>query len=555
MWITKEGYALKQIDVTVGKQANINFLERIKIQQELEPTTEGAWLPVKNRVLIDIGELSTNSAGMLAKFYTSNKNIIVNKPFEVSFYERPILMDEAARINQHDETVWDTLRHEALSETERNVYKMIDTLSSIPIIRTYTDIIKIVVDGYIAVGKTKRIELGPYSDFLSYNNLEGIRLMPGFRTTYAFNKKWTFGGQLGYGFLDERYKYSFYARHLISKKRWTSWSLRVRSDLGRLGFDDEAVGSNALLMASQRWGFFRRGYYFDEARLSFQRELFKGFNQKITFRHNTFEPAFDFGYFRDPNDILNSDTLSRYSASEVILEARYARDEIFLIDDNQRVSMGTLRWPILTLRYTRGLRGVAGSDFEYNKLKFMLQKGTRLGIIGTGTLRASAEYIFEPLPYPLLGLHLGNQTPVFTSLTFNLMNFGEFVSDRYVTAQYNHHFEGLFLNHLPLLRKLKWRLVGSANVAWGGMSSKSKALLIPDATAFNTSTDDPTDVYENRMPYFKNGKPYVEVGYGIENIFKFFRIDFVHRLTYLDHEVAETKARAFGVFGSVQLTL
>lgn len=540
MWITRDNYALKQIDVNIGKGANLNFIEKIRIQQELEPTSGGAWLPVKNRVLIDVSELSNNSAGMLAKFYTSNKNFLVNKPYDLSFYERPILLDERARLNQNDETVWDTLRHEPLTETERNVYKMIDTLRNIPIIRTYTDIIKVVVDGYIGIGK--RIEIGPYPDLISYNNIEGIRIMPGFRTTYAFNKKWTFGGQVGYGFIDEKYKYSLYAKQILSTRRWTTWSIRSRSDLGRLGFDDEAVGGNALLLASQRWGFFRRGFYFDETRVDFQRELFKGFNQRIAVRHATFDPAFNFGYYENPDDIVNSPIESRYTTSEVILESRYARDEVFLQDDNQRVSLGTVRWPVLTLRYTRGIKNIAGSDFDYNKLRFSFEKGTRLGILGTGKLRATAEYIFEPLPYTLLGLHLGNQTPIFTPLTFNLMDYGEFVSDRYVTAQYNHHFEGLLLNRMPLLRKLKWRLVGTANMVYGSMSQASQNLIVQN--------NDPNN--EILPPgQLSLRKPYLEVGYGVENIFKFFRIDFIHRLSYLDGP----EVRKFGVFGTVQLTL
>jgi hypothetical protein len=36
----------------------------------------------------------------------------------------------------------------------------------------------------------------------------------------------------------------------------------------------------------------------------------------------------------------------------------------------------------------------------------------------------------------------------------------------------------------------------------------------------------------------------MELGYGIENIFRFIRVDFIHRLTYLeDHP----NARPFGV--------
>lgn len=107
MWITKDGSALKQIDVTMGKQANINFVEKIKIQQELAPTVEGAWLPIKNRVLVDVSELTSNSAGMLAKFYTSNKNFVINKPHEPSFYKLPIIMAEDARLNEED-AFWDS---------------------------------------------------------------------------------------------------------------------------------------------------------------------------------------------------------------------------------------------------------------------------------------------------------------------------------------------------------------------------------------------------------------------------------------------------------------
>jgi hypothetical protein len=166
-----------------------------------------------------------------------------------------------------------------------------------------------------------------------------------------------------------------------------------------------------------------------------------------------------------------------------------------------------------------------------------------MGILGVGNMNVNGEYIFEPLPYTLLGLHLGNQTPIFTPITYNLMDYGEFVSDRYITMQYNHHFEGLFFNRIPLLRKLKWRLVGTANLIYGSMSTGSRRLLV--------DSDNPeTSIAEN--PYFTRSKPYVEIGYGIENIFKFFRVDFIHRLSYLDHT---PDVRKFGVFGSIQLSL
>ncbi len=538
MWVTKNEFALKQIEVTVGKQANLNFIEKIKIQQELERADGGAWLPSKNRVLIDISELSNSSAGMLAKFYTSNRNFIVNKPHAVTFYQHPIKMAEDARLNE-DESYWDGLRHDPLSETEKNVYRMIDTLQSIPVVRTYTDIVKTVVNGYYNAGK---IYIGPYVGFVAYNNIEGFRLQGGIKTSMSFSKKWVLRGQIGYGFDDERIKYTASAERIFSRNRWTSVSLRTRSDIGRVGIDEEALSDNYIFLAAQRWGNIRRGYYFKEHRLNSQRELFKGFTQRVVFRHATFEPTFPFAYTFDPED-PGQQVRQSYTNAEMIIESRYARDELFIIDDNDRISLGTTRSPIIVARFTRGFSDIKGSDFDYTKLRLSMYKRLRFGPLGIGKVNLIGEYVFDPLPYPLLSLHLGNQTPIYTSVTYNLMDFGEFVSDRYVSLNYQHHFEGLLLNRVPLLRKLKWRLVATANVLYGGMSDMNRRLVVD-------SPDDPEGKF--RPGYMKRGLPYVELGYGVENIFKFLRVDFVHRLTYLD---GYPDARRFGILFSGQFSL
>ncbi len=155
---------------------------------------------------------------------------------------------------------WDSLRHEPLTQTEKNVYKMIDTLQNIPVVRTYTDIIKIAVGGYYDVGK---FDLGPYMSMFAINDIEGVRIQPGFRTNEKFSKKWVLGGQLGYGFKDERIKYMASVQNILSRRRWTTLTISARSDISRVGIDEESAGDNFLLLASQRFGVFRRGYYFN----------------------------------------------------------------------------------------------------------------------------------------------------------------------------------------------------------------------------------------------------------------------------------------------------
>ena len=535
MWITKNEFAIRQIDATVGKQANLNFVEKIKIQQELTRTAEGPWLPVKNRVLINMGEVTKNSAGMLAKFYTSNKNFLVNRPLEPKFYNHPIQVAEDARMFE-EEKYWDALRHEPLSETEKNVYRMIDTLKNIPVIKTYTDIFKIVIDGYYDLGK---VEVGPYIALVAYNNIEGVRVQGGFKTNANFSKRWMVGSQLAYGFNDNRIKYSAFVQNILSRQHWTTLTFRVRKDIARVGIDDENLADNPLFLAAARSGTLRRGYYFDELRLSFSRELIKGLSQSVSFRHWTFSPTYNFGYY-DPSG-ESSAVLETFNTSEVSFETRFARDEFFIQNGNERISMGAIKWPIITVKYTRGMEGVLGSDFNYNKLRLNITKRIKLGPLGYGKITATGEYVFDALPYPLLGLHLGNQTPVYAAVTYNLMNYGEFVSDHYASIQYRQYFEGLFFNRIPLMNRLNWRLLGTANVIVGGMRVENQNLI-------SATTPDGQETLPSG--YF-TGKPYFELGYGVENIFRFLRIDFIHRLSYLDNP----NARNFGVFFTFQFQL
>jgi hypothetical protein len=161
------------------------------------------------------------------------------------------------------------LRHEPLSSTEKNVYKMIDTLQTIPVVRTYTDIIKIAIGGYYSKGK---IDIGPYVSMLAVNSIEGVRIQPGFRTNIKFSNKWVLGGQLGYGFKDQKIKYLAYVENIISRQKWTTLTFTAQSDLSRVGLAD-ANPDNFLLQASQRYGTFRRGYYFNVPVFNFYTNL------------------------------------------------------------------------------------------------------------------------------------------------------------------------------------------------------------------------------------------------------------------------------------------
>ncbi len=532
IWINKDTYALKQVDLTIPKSANLNFIERIKIQQELIPTSAGPLIPAKTRVQVKIGQITPKTAGLLAKFYTATDSIVVSEPKPTSFFNNSVELN--SDFSESSEEFWSQNRADPLTSEELSVLQMVDTLKQIPIVRLYSEGLKFLATGFLPVGK---IDIGPWTEFGNFNNVEGLRGGLGLRTNYKFSTKWAFQGYLAYGFIDERFKYSVSAKHILDRKRWTTLELKSSREIDQVGLEMESLEGNSIFLAASRFGTLRRPFLSSNQRLTFQREFFKGFLFSAGVNVGQFDPLFDF-YYREKG---SGDLKSRFEATEVRTGLRYGRDEIIIINDNERASFGPSRWPIFEVNYAKGLQWLGG-DLNYHKLNFYLYQKLNMGLFGISRYEVDAGKVFGEVPYPILKNHLGNETLFYTTAAFNTMNFNEFASDQFVSLRYRHFFEGFLLNRIPLIKKLKWRAVANANVLFGSVS---------DQNIENVPGIDPAGNPIETFGRLDPNKPYVELGYGIENIFKFFRVDFIHRMTYLD----VPEANPFVVKVSAQIIL
>lgn len=532
IWIKKDNYALKQVDLTIPKSANLNFIERIKIQQELEPTVAGPLIPSKTRVQVKIGQVTPQTAGLLAKFYTATDSVKLNDPQPTRFFNQAVELRPDFGTGTSD--FWKENRKEPLSSEELSILQMVDTLKTIPIIRFYSEGLKFFATGFLPVGK---IDLGSWTEFGNYNNVEGIRLGMGLRTNYKFSNKWAFQTYLAYGLKDERFKYSVSATRILDRARWTTLKLSTSKEVDQVGLEMESLQGNSVFLAASRFGTLRRPFIATTQKLTFQREFFKGFLFTAGLNLFDFDPLYDFYY-------LEKDTReyrSEFQTTEIRAGLHYGRDEIIIINDNERASFGPSRWPIFEVNYTRGIDFLIG-DIRYTKLSFYLYQRVNMGLFGVSRYEVDAGQVFGEVPYPILKNHLGNQTFFYTTAAFNTMNFNEFASDRYLSLRYRHFFEGFLLNRIPLMKKLKWRAVANANVLFGSVRDEN----IQNAPTFDPEAN-PIETF-GRLDF---GVPYLELGYGIENIFKFFRVDFFHRMTYLDNP----GAKQFHVKVSAQIIL
>jgi hypothetical protein len=540
MWIDTTSFALVQIDAVVDKGANLNFIERIKISQELEQTSNGVWLPARTRFLIDLEEVSQGSAGMLLKMYISNKDFVINKPHEVSFYDVPSEVAQDATMPNAE--FWKYARHEPLSSYDHLASSLIDTVQNLPIVRTYVEIAELVLSGY---RQFNGIEAGPYITSFAINAVEGARFRLGFRTNANFDKKWILRGNVGFGTKDLVPKYSLEVNYLFSKKKWTIAGLRHSYDVERVGLTPEFIGDNKLFYAFTRWGAFSGAFFRRETDAFFSSELAKGITLTTSLTTRSFDPLFHFQYRLNPELGRASAVQDNYQETFATLELRFAKNVTFIMNGNERIALATKRFPMITLKYQHGFKGFLGGDFTYDRFTLKAYQTLRLGTLGRSDYTFTAGYTPSNLPAPLLFPHLGNETFFFVRSAFSTMNYFEFVSDQFASIQYNHNFEGLLFNRIPLIKKLKWRLIGSANVLMGSQRSANQGIM---KEVDNPSRPKFVDRYS--FDSLDPSKPFAEVGYGIDNIFKVFRLQAFHRLTYLDNP----KAERFRVMASVNLS-
>ncbi|MBW4889179.1 DUF5686 and carboxypeptidase regulatory-like domain-containing protein [Mucilaginibacter sp. HMF5004] len=509
MWITKDDYALYRINTDISPDANLNFLNGIRIQQEMhQPQGTTAWLPTRTRIVLHISSVKKDWTGFIATFYLSNGDFEVNKNYPDDIFKEPVIL--ADDVNKKDESYWDKNRRDTLTAADKNVYKMIDTVKKMPIIKTYTSIAGTLINGYYKLGK---ISLGPYPYTYSHNDLQGSVIRLGGITNSAFSNKIILGAWASFGFSDHRLSGNASVDYIFSRKPWVQGGLSYTHDIAQTGYQYENYAfltNNVFTAALLNGTISKRGPFIENVSQAYiQSDITSNLLGRVFFKYSTFDPLFNFDY----RDITDSENLKDYQTAEVRTELQWTpgRRQLQSSKINKRISInGGTDAPILTFRYTHGIKQFGG-DFTYNKLGFNLQQKVHMGIFGRGDYSFIAGYIPSTLPYPLLENHRFN---------FNTMRFLEYTSDRYFSLTYTQHMEGLITNSIPLLKALNLRTVAVVNILDGSLTAANNEGFARGRRRVNLSL---------------NSEPYVELGYGLENILKIIRIDFMYRMTHTDH--------------------
>lgn len=546
MWINTRTFAIETVNMHLSQTANRNFINDIRYIEDYKKVYDNAsdkWvnMPYKfsSEVKFESGLAllgipapeNKSSLKFIIKNTTVTNNILLNA-IDSILNKSDSISKKRITYLEKQESYWAKNRPVDLTTSEKNIYRMFDTLKLNKIFQRNIKLIAFAGLGYWDFGNQFRI--GPYTSFVSHNPLEGWRFRLGFWTMPGISEKINIFGYAAYGTLDQKMKGMLGIKYLWNKAKWTKTTFSYASDYDFIIDKDDELDKDNILNSLLRKNVPFTRMYVDYAILKHEQFISSDFSAKASIGYKVINPVFDFKYKPINGEIDNINDSSIYQkilpVAAAAIGIRYAHKERTRILNYDKFNRGTFS-PILTANFTYGFE-VGKSSFEFQKINVGIEQNLQLPPNLMLYYKFEAGKTFGTLPYLLLNIPSGNEYYVSSKYSFNTMAPYEFATDRYISFHTRLNLGGSIFDKIPLLQKLGWRERFSFNAYWGDMN------------LLNT-------VYNKGSNFNQIGKtPFMETSIGVENIFHILSIEYYRRLNYLNNPYA----RKSGIFIGIVLS-
>ncbi len=522
-------FALTKYVLTVSPKVNLNFVRDLSIVQNFHRDTSGRWLPYRcdtyGRMYISkhIQELYVHQMRVYTGYDLGDTAALLPDSLFSAFEHEVVLPKEKMKRLKRE---FNEGRPVKLSAKETVLDSMWVELGRLPEFRFVKRTAEVIASGYIptsAERKDSKFDFGTVFNFLSYNHEEGWRVRVGGMTRAKLNPRHFAEGYLAYGFRDKRPKFNATYTYTFDDKvrhshegPYSSLSLMAGYELEAPGQAYDNFDRDNIMMSSDKE---MNVQYVAQALLRLRKEWRSHIRFDSWVAARRYEPAGMLQYLQYQADGTLRN-VEHFTETEWKTTLSFTPN--FTSGTRRRETQSSLRRDAPTISLSHTVSLLDGSTL-FHRTDFSAEKRFWLSSFGHIDARLVSGVVWNRAPYPRLYIPTGNSGLFLSSSAFNTMQPMEFIMDQWVAFYATYHLKGWILNRIPLINKLKFREVVGFNILYGGLSTK------------NDPMNDPVGLFRfpaGTKPF--GTTPYMEYSIGIENIFKFLRVDYVRRLSYLD---------------------
>ena len=499
---------VRRCQMTIPQQSNVNFVDSMQVHQEFQKTADGQWVLTHNDMVT-----------VLKLFDFIDQSVVVNRTTRLSEYSFDEIPEKqfkggAKEVTQadaemRDKEFWDHYRQVELTKSEG---RMGDFLTGIESIKGFKYIIlglKTLIENSIETSNPNYIDICPVNTLLSHNFIDGWRSRFSLKTTANLNPHLFLSGYYAHGWGSHRNYYSAEATYSLNAKKYLPHEFPRRTITVQSTRDVCTPGDHFLetdkdnVFMAMKWAKVDKMMFYNRQQVTFEYETDWGLRTVVSGK-------------REENECAGNWTFDDLKTTELRTTLRFAPGETY-INNKLRRRVINLDAPVFSLTYAHGFDGLLDGQYNYNFTELSIFKRVWLNNWGKVDVALKGGVQWNEVPLLLL-IHPASNLSYFNQpQTFNLINNMEFINDRYASLMLTWDMNGRLLNRVPLVKRWHWREFMAVRTLWGTLSEKNKDAELPEGSYVMDSK-----------------KPYVEVMVGIHNIFKFFNVEYVRRLTYND---------------------
>ena len=529
LWIVKDSALhVKRCELTFPKRTDVNFVDNMKIVQEFTRLDNGEWVLTTDDMIVEMSLLDFLSKLVVIRTTRMGDYTFDHIPDKLFKGKTKQVVKSDAKMR--DDKFWADNRAVELTKSEGRMKTFVKNLTETKGFKYILFVARAFIENFVETGgkdKPSKVDIGPINTMISNNFIDGYRSRVSAQTTANLNKHLFFSGYYAHGWKSGKNYYKADVTYSFNKKdylprEFPKRTLSFTSTYDVMAPSDKFISTDKdNVFTAFKWTKVDEMMFYNRQQLSFEYEQEYGLKTSLYFKHEINEACGKLAF----SPLATPEVSKKLNTTEIKAEIFYSPGQTY-INTKQRRTVFNKDAPEFSLSHTIGLKDFMGGDYRYNFTEARIYKRLFLNSWGfvNCTFKAGAQW--NAVPYPLLIMPAANLSYILQKETFSLINNMEFLNDRYASVHLKWNLNGKLFNRIPLLNHLKWRESIGFKCLWGDLTDKNNPALNPGSHLLMQFPEGSTIMDPKR--------PYMEVSFGIHNIFKLFNVEYVRRLNYLD---------------------
>ncbi|MCR5680068.1 MAG: DUF5686 and carboxypeptidase regulatory-like domain-containing protein [Prevotella sp.] len=555
--LADSSYQVKRCELTIPHNSDVNWVENMQCLQEYTKLASGEWVLTVDDMFVEL---------MAVKFFSKFIVVRTTRRSDFAFEEIPnallrghraVMKDAYAEMQGDD--FWNQYRQVELTQSESSIGGLMEHLQEMKGFKYILFGLKALIENFVETGSKEhpsKVDIGPVNTIISQNFYDKVRFRASAQTTANLHPHLFLKGYVARGIKSKQNYYSGEVTYTFNRPGYLPREFPKQA-ITFQSMRDVALPSDKFIQTDKDNMFtsfkvteIDKMFLYNRQALSFDFEQEWGFKLYAEAKTERVSPIgnIDFKPLNlqpaplDPQpSAINpqSTSLDHIRYTEATIGIRYAPGETFINTKQHRWPLN-LDAPVFRLQHTMGFDGFLGGQYKYNFTEGEIYKRVWLPM-SWGKIDARLKFgaQWNQVPYPLLIMPVANLGYILEDQTFNLINNMEFLNDRYASLMVDWDLNGKIFNRIPLLHRLKWREWLGVKVLWGALTDKNNPYL---AQNMNSSV---LMEFPEGCNIMDKKRPYVEMSFGIHNIFKLVHVEYVRRLSYRSLPTANKQGLRF----------